>query len=595
MEDVTAVVREGPNKTKQRGWQHMRARVFLHYFLFVWLVIIGMSSIIATGGGGGGGGESEGSTPPPTLSSIAVTPANPSVPSGFTQQFTATGTYSDGTNQNITTQVTWGSSNTSVATINTSGLATPVAAGTATITATLGSVSGSTTLTVPSLSSLSVTPANPSVFVGITQQFTATGTYSDGTNQNITTQVTWGSSNTSVATINTSGLAQGVAIGSSVITATLGNVSGNTSLTVTTSGGASNVLSVTVNGSLCSSSTSSNYPNKPCVSVEVCTHGTSNCQTIDDVLLDTGSYGLRIFSNVLTVPLTQVPSGAGSLAECAQFGSGSTWGPVQLADIILGNEPAVEVPVQVINVAGFARAPGACPELLQTPADAGFSAILGVGPLTQDCPVCVTAAVPWYYSCTGSTCSATTVPPASQVQNPVALLPRDNNGIIVELPPVPSTGSPSVDGYLVLGINTQANNAPSAVTAYQANSDAEFTTTFQGTSYPYSFIDSGSNGFFFPDPAIPVCQQGVWSGWFCPTSTQNLLATTTGASGSPTGTVSFQIANPSSFLSTGVFNDLGASAPDEFDWGLPFFLGRNVYVGFQGMASPLGTGPYWAY
>src|ERR1700687_2414070 len=67
----------------------------------------------------------------------------------------------------------------------------------------------------------------------------------------------------------------------------------------------SNVLSITVNGSLCSASTSAGYPNKPCVSVTICKPGTSTCQTIDDILLDTGSFGLRIFKQVLAVSLTQ--------------------------------------------------------------------------------------------------------------------------------------------------------------------------------------------------------------------------------------------------------------------------------------------------
>jgi hypothetical protein len=84
----------------------------------------------------------------PTLISMAVTPANPSISTGATQQFTAIGTYSDGITQNLTTQVTWNSSTASISTVNSSGLATAVAAGTAAITATMGSISGSTTLTV---------------------------------------------------------------------------------------------------------------------------------------------------------------------------------------------------------------------------------------------------------------------------------------------------------------------------------------------------------------------------------------------------------------------------------------------------------------
>ena len=169
-----------------------------------------------------------------TLTSIAVTPANPSIAPGTTEQFTATGTYSDNTTEDLTSQVTWASANTSVATINSTGLASGVAMGSSSITATLGTVTGTTTLTVSpaTLTSIAVTPANPSIAPGTTEQFTATGTYSDNTTEDLTSQVTWASANTSVATINSTGLASGVAMGSSSITATLGTVTGTTTLTV---------------------------------------------------------------------------------------------------------------------------------------------------------------------------------------------------------------------------------------------------------------------------------------------------------------------------------------------------------------------------
>ncbi|MBF8251483.1 MAG: hypothetical protein HW382_1111 [Deltaproteobacteria bacterium] len=82
------------------------------------------------------------------LTSIAVSPANPGIAIGTTQQFTATGTYSDSTTQDITTTVTWNSSATSVATISSAGLTTATGAGITTIKATSGNVSGATTLTV---------------------------------------------------------------------------------------------------------------------------------------------------------------------------------------------------------------------------------------------------------------------------------------------------------------------------------------------------------------------------------------------------------------------------------------------------------------
>jgi uncharacterized protein YjdB len=134
--------------------------------------------------------------------------------------------------------VTWNSSNTAVATINSAGLATGVASGSITISATSGTVTSGTTLTVQgvpvTLSSISVTPANPTINVGATQQFTATGTYSDGSTQNITGQVTWSSSNSGVATISSTGLATGAGMGTSTISASLGGVTGSTTLTVQT-------------------------------------------------------------------------------------------------------------------------------------------------------------------------------------------------------------------------------------------------------------------------------------------------------------------------------------------------------------------------
>src|SRR5258708_26854527 len=161
-----------------------------------------------------------------TLTSIAVTPANPSLPLGLTQQFTATGTFSDSTTQDLTTQVTWSSSSPGVATISNAGgskgLATSVAAGTTIITATLGSVSGNTTLTVHALTlvSITVTPANPTLTKGTTQQFTATGHYSDLSNPNLTTQVTWSSSKSAVVSISNAGGAKGLAKPKSKGTAT---------------------------------------------------------------------------------------------------------------------------------------------------------------------------------------------------------------------------------------------------------------------------------------------------------------------------------------------------------------------------------------
>lgn len=358
-----------------------------------------------------------------------------------------------------------------------------------------------------------------------------------------------------------------------------------------------NVLNITVNGSLCSGNPT--YPNEPCVSVTICAPGTTTCQTISDILLDTGSFGLRIFSQAITVPLTQVTSGSGLLAECVNFGDGSSmWGPVQMASVILGNEPAVQIPIQVVNQnfgtpSTHCTSPNSTPDT--SPTEAKFNGILGVGLFALDSGL--------YFSCSGaasgSTCAATT--PNVNVSNPVASLPVDNNGVIVQLPDLRPAGgvAGSAIGSLIIGIGTQANNmpsvvTPSGVTAYGANQSAEFTTTFNGIQYTHSFIDTGSNGLFFTAPAslLPSCAP-----WYCPPATTPLSATNTGAGGSPSGIVNFLIGNADSLFSTSnqVFEDLGGSGVNSFDWGLPFFFGRSVFVGINGTISSLGTGPYWAY
>ena len=164
-----------------------------------------------------------------TLQSIAVTPAISSLAAGGTQQFIATGTFSDGSTQDITKDVTWASTNTTVATIGKStGLATGTGPGTAQITATLGSVvstAATLTGTVALLQSIAITSASSSVAKGATLQFTATGTLSDGSKQNVTTSATWASSNMAAATVGApTGLVTGVASGTAQITATLGSV-----------------------------------------------------------------------------------------------------------------------------------------------------------------------------------------------------------------------------------------------------------------------------------------------------------------------------------------------------------------------------------
>ena len=177
-------------------------------------------------------------TPPPkTLKTISASPSTASIAIGGTQQLTAMATYSDGSTGNVGTTATWTSANTAVATINSSGLATAVAAGSSAITATLSGVSGTATLTVATvarvLKSIAVTPASASITMGLTQQFTATGTYTDGSTGDVGATATWSIANQAVATVNTAGLVSGIAAGSSTLSANIGGVTGSAPFSVT--------------------------------------------------------------------------------------------------------------------------------------------------------------------------------------------------------------------------------------------------------------------------------------------------------------------------------------------------------------------------
>lgn len=360
---------------------------------------------------------------------------------------------------------------------------------------------------------------------------------------------------------------------------------------------AQNVLPISVDAG------PANTVNTPYVSVTICTPGGSNCQTIDHVILDTASTGLRIMSAVLSpsLALTQQTSSNGSpLVECMQFVDGYTWGPVKMADVRLGGKSLNSLSIQVIGDPGFTNVPGSCSSTgpaENTVQAFGGNGILGVGAFQQDCgSACAQAAIPGtYYACAGAACQVIALDLALQIQNPVGLLASDNNGVVIDLPAVAATGAATANGLLILGIGTQANNALGNAVIFALDpSTGTLTTVFNGQSYTRSFIDSGSNAIFFPDGATTVCS----SGFYCPASPQQLTATNLGTNGS-SGTVNFSVANAAGLLSSGntAFNNLAAppSGSPGFDWGLPFHFGRRVFTAIEGRSSAGISGPYVAY
>jgi hypothetical protein len=176
---------------------------------------------------------------------------------------------------------------------------------------------------------------------------------------------------------------------------------------------------------------------------------------------------------------------------------------------------------------------------------------------------------------------------------------KDNNGVGLVFPAVAPLGAATLQGAMILGIDTQSNNSPGDVTAMAADGNGTFSTRFNNVTQTSSFIDSGSNELYFPGPAGVATCAGYSSPPqpFCPPSPVTLTAVQIAADHSHSLQIAFQIINSIDAVSTGnaAFSNLGASVSAGFAWGLPFFLGHTIWVGISGTSSSAGVGPYWAY
>jgi hypothetical protein len=377
---------------------------------------------------------------------------------------------------------------------------------------------------------------------------------------------------------------------------------------------APNVAAILVDGG--PSTLTSATANTLYTTVTICVPGsTTECQTIDHIQVDTGSYGLRLLSSVVTLTLPPAVAADGnSLVECTQFVSSYSWGPVSKVDLTIGGEKAAGIPIQLIGTTTFSNVPAACSSIgspQNTVDQFGANGLLGIGVFAQDCGAgCTTAAPGYYYSCASTTCTPIGVPLISQVLNPIPLFAADNNGSFIVLPSVPAAGEATVSGSLIFGIDTASNNASGTQSVLEVGTDSsvdasgnstagDFTTVYAGQTLTTSFIDSGSNGLFFNDSSITQCPtQNNNPPFYCPASTLNLSATLSGTNNSSVS-VAFSIENANGFVNTySVLPDLGGTygpSSDSFDWGLPFFYGRRVAVAIENAKTAVGTGPYVAF
>jgi len=404
-------------------------------------------------------------------------------------------------------------------------------------------------------------------------------------------------------------------------------------ITVMPSGAGPNVAAISVNGGI-----DQNYVDGAFTSVTICVPGSSNCQTVDNVLVDTGSEGLRILaSQIPTLPLTALTDSSGdTLNECTQFLDGSyLWGLVDSADVKIGSEVASSVPIQVVADPTTFSIPTACTTNgTGTDEDSqsglGANGILGVGPEPFDCGLAcdvngglASPPTPFYYTCNSSGCTAVFASCGAecsdsaadvQVTSPVILF-QDNNGVVIQFPALTSEAA-TLNGSLIFGIGTETNNVLGSASVLTLDSSDNFETVFQGQNLVASFIDSGSNSLLFPS-TLPVCTDNT--SYYCPSltalSAENIgFDSTTGLFDGSTSTVNFDIDNADNLLSAnsgddfaittlggpnGTYNTCTSSGTGacSFDFGLPFFFGKSVFTAIDGQSVPATapTPPWFAY
>jgi len=538
-----------------------------------------------------------------TITAVTVSCTPTSVQSGQTSSCTATVT---GTGS-FSTAVSWG---TSAGTIDANGLFTAEAV-TASTAVSVNAASiddttkvGTATITVMPVTAITVTCSPTAIQPRQNSQCVATA------NGSTTTTVNWSSSIGSISAAGLFTAPQVTASTQAIITAVtqVSNVTGTSSVTVNVN----NAAPLAVDGGPTVNGVSIGYPNGVYATVIVCTPGTTTCQSIDHVLVDTGSAGFRVLSSALgSVALPgQNASDGNPLAECYVRPDGYAWGPVALAQVQVAGEIAASIPVQVIAPPGFSAAPPSCTTqttggALSTVTALNANGILGIGVFVQDCgSACApgNSAPNVYYSCPTSGCGAITVATNQQVTNPVTMFPSDNNGSLIQFPPVFSGGSATATGSLIFGIGTQPNNGLLTATVYGVTATGlnpgSFVSTYNSTAYPGA-ISSGANANYFLSSAITGYPGCTAPGFYCPSSDQTVSVTNAGTNGT-TGSVSLTVSNGDALLNSGnkAFSNLagpGTGKTGGFLFGVPFFYGRTVYTAINGASTPGGTGPYFAY
>jgi len=330
--------------------------------------------------------------------------------------------------------------------------------------------------------------------------------------------------------------------------------------------------------------------NRMVVSVTVCDPGTDHCATIDNVMVDTGSTGLRLEGSAVPSSLN-LPAFTGAngkpLAECLRFVHDDAWGPLYRTDMRIGGLTAKNLPVQIIADDVRPR-PVGCPTSTARPTSNGT---LGIGPHLLDCQGACgqDANRPGVFVKDGGSWLPFRgpIPIESRLPNPVSLFPKHGNGVVLDLPASPEGGTGEIVGTLTFGVDTAANNRILGAQILRIDAKGLFTTRYGGVDFSESYIDSGTETYILADDGLTRCAGMTWA--FCVSPSRTLEAAMIGTDGRKVQ-VLFTLGDYRGALDRRVgawdgFAEVAEGSSRAFVWGAPFFLGRRVSLVFDGRAT----------
>ncbi len=340
---------------------------------------------------------------------------------------------------------------------------------------------------------------------------------------------------------------------------------------------------------------------------------------------------MRILASVINASLLsalplEMDTNSNPVGSCYGFVDSYLFGSVRQADFQIGGEAVANMPFMAIADAGvFSAVPKSCSSgggsNVSNVQALGANGVIGIGVTATDCgSACASTGgngAASYYDCPNAGCggiiarTSSASAPFQQLPNPVAAMSVDNNGTIISLPAAPNAGQATMTGTLYFGIGTQTNNSLGSATVLVTTSSSSsvgpglLTATYNGASLNESYLDSGSDAYFFVDRTITTCSQNGLKGFYCPTSSETLSPTIMGQN-STSASATFTLNNAQSLVSTNyaVLPGIGVNPnvansqsayPSSFDFGLPFFYGRTVYIAIEGRSAGGFSGPYFAY